>query len=223
MTQSQTRKPLATRCRSYSDSHWEMVKNIARNAGDNYPKDAGTYRIEFLDGYVSVDRRFEMFLNRMTRTRINFKIIAVNESYHRIAVVYSHEGFDESLFVDQVSRPAPASQESASQPGGQEPPPVSLEDLLGPGFFHAPKEKPTSQPVRRKSPAKPSRFVMPPIDFFGEFRTPEEKARRAKEMGEAFRESFWQGVREGMLKNAKKQAEQNKDKGAGGRGHEDKK
>lgn len=100
-TRTNTRPCLLRRSTGRYDNHmWELLKNMYRNAGDNYPKNAGTYRVEFLDGPVSAARRFEMFVERMTETRIDFSIIAVNEGYRRIAVVYSHKGFDESLFVD---------------------------------------------------------------------------------------------------------------------------
>ena len=48
------------------------------------------------------------------------------------------------------------------------------------------------------------RSVMPPIDFFGEFRTPEEKARRLKESRKAT-DAFLAGLADGMKANKDRQ------------------
>ena len=98
MTQTMN-KGTINRLSAYSDKHWEMVKNLARY--DQYPKEAGTYHQTFLsNGTVSADQRFQMFLDRMTKTRLGFRIIAVNEGYRKVSVTYSHNGFDEGTFAE---------------------------------------------------------------------------------------------------------------------------
>lgn len=93
------RAVLAMRPACIRDDVWEQLKANVRN--DGYPVNAGTYRVEFLDqGCVSAARRFDNFLDTMNRTRVNFKVIAMNEGYHRISVLFSHDGFDENVFVD---------------------------------------------------------------------------------------------------------------------------
>lgn len=126
MTQTRTNtRPCLLRRSSgrYDDRMWELLKNMYRNGGDKYPKNAGTYRVEFLDGPVSAARRFEMFVERMPETMVITKqtdIASIQTEAIRTIQAYLTEqkAIAETMLAALPPVPVTAKSQKSKKPAG---------------------------------------------------------------------------------------------------------
>lgn len=103
MTQTTTtRTPLWCNVYGKDTLQWECAKEMAK--ADCWPTEPGIHLLEFYDKYTgTAAQQMERAIDRMQKTRANFKILNVTAQPRYKAILIQHDGYlpDSVLFPGQ--------------------------------------------------------------------------------------------------------------------------